>query len=175
MDSQVNQNYHVDCEAAVNCMVTLELYASYTYLSMSYYFNRDDVALKHVAAFFNKESLKKRGDAEKWLKYQNQRGGYIILQDIRKPEKDEWENSLVAFQNALRLEEILNQALLDLHNMALQKGDPHMCDFLKSFLEEEVKAIKQLGDHISNLQRLEVPQNGLGEHLFDKHSLGDGR
>ncbi|KAH0631107.1 hypothetical protein JD844_005209 [Phrynosoma platyrhinos] len=175
MDPQVNQNYSVDCEAAVNCMVTLELYASYTYLSMSYYFNRDDVALKHVAAFFNKESLKKRGDAEKLLKYQNERGGCIILQDVQKPEKDEWENSLEAFQSALKLEEILNQALLDLHKLALQKVDPHMCDFLKSFLEDEVKTIKQLGDHISNLQRLEVPQNGIGEHLFDKHTLGDSR
>uniref|UniRef100_A0A3Q2ZU33 Uncharacterized protein n=1 Tax=Kryptolebias marmoratus TaxID=37003 RepID=A0A3Q2ZU33_KRYMA len=34
MDSQVRQNYHRDCEAAVNKMVNLELFASYTYTSM---------------------------------------------------------------------------------------------------------------------------------------------
>uniref|UniRef100_A0A8C4WIX2 ferroxidase n=1 Tax=Gopherus evgoodei TaxID=1825980 RepID=A0A8C4WIX2_9SAUR len=32
--SQVCQNFHLDCEAAVNRMVNLELYASYVYLSM---------------------------------------------------------------------------------------------------------------------------------------------
>lgn len=32
--SQVRQNYHQDCEAAVNRQINLELYASYVYLSM---------------------------------------------------------------------------------------------------------------------------------------------
>ena len=34
MDSQVRQNYHRDCEAAINRMVNMELFASYTYTSM---------------------------------------------------------------------------------------------------------------------------------------------
>lgn len=34
MESQVRQNYHRDCEAAVNRMVNMELFASYTYTSM---------------------------------------------------------------------------------------------------------------------------------------------
>uniref|UniRef100_A0A452RIE5 Ferritin heavy chain n=1 Tax=Ursus americanus TaxID=9643 RepID=A0A452RIE5_URSAM len=32
--SQVRQNYHPDCEAAINSQINLELYASYVYLSM---------------------------------------------------------------------------------------------------------------------------------------------
>uniref|UniRef100_A0A8C8DGY0 ferroxidase n=1 Tax=Oryzias sinensis TaxID=183150 RepID=A0A8C8DGY0_9TELE len=32
--SQVRQNYHRDCEAAINRMVNMELFASYTYTSM---------------------------------------------------------------------------------------------------------------------------------------------
>uniref|UniRef100_A0A8C3HDN0 ferroxidase n=1 Tax=Chrysemys picta bellii TaxID=8478 RepID=A0A8C3HDN0_CHRPI len=35
MESQVRQNFHADCEAAVNRMVNMELYASYVYLSMT--------------------------------------------------------------------------------------------------------------------------------------------
>ncbi|RXM91522.1 Ferritin, middle subunit [Acipenser ruthenus] len=34
MESQIRQNYHRDCEAAVNRMVNMELFASYTYQSM---------------------------------------------------------------------------------------------------------------------------------------------
>jgi len=32
--SAVRQNYHVDCEAAINKQINLELYASYVYQSM---------------------------------------------------------------------------------------------------------------------------------------------
>lgn len=34
MASQVRQNYHQDCEDAVNKQINLELYSSYVYLSM---------------------------------------------------------------------------------------------------------------------------------------------
>ena len=34
MTSQIRQNFHQDCEAAVNRQINLELYASYVYLSM---------------------------------------------------------------------------------------------------------------------------------------------
>uniref|UniRef100_A0A8C0EBJ3 Ferritin n=1 Tax=Bubo bubo TaxID=30461 RepID=A0A8C0EBJ3_BUBBB len=34
MDSQIRQNYHRDCEAAVNRLANLELHVSYVYLSM---------------------------------------------------------------------------------------------------------------------------------------------
>ncbi|KAM9298932.1 ferritin heavy chain B-like [Gastrophryne carolinensis] len=172
MSSQVRQNYHSDCEAAINRMVNLELYASYTYLSMAYFFDRDDVALEHVSEFFKEQSHEEREHAEKFLKFQNKRGGRVVLQDIKKPERDEWDNTLEAMQAALQLEKTVNQALLDLHKMATDKADPHLCDFLESeYLEEQVKAIKKLGDYITNLKRLGVPQNGMGEYLFDKHSL----
>uniref|UniRef100_K7GF80 Ferritin n=1 Tax=Pelodiscus sinensis TaxID=13735 RepID=K7GF80_PELSI len=92
----------------------------------------------------------------------------------QKPEQDEWGNSLEALQCALQLEKTVNQALLDLHKLATEKNDPHLCDFLESdFLEEQVKAIKQLGDHLTNLRRLGVPENGMGEYLFDKLTLGE--
>lgn len=34
MTSQIRQNFHHDCEAAINRQINLELYASYVYLSM---------------------------------------------------------------------------------------------------------------------------------------------
>ncbi|XP_029441541.1 ferritin heavy chain A-like isoform X1 [Rhinatrema bivittatum] len=122
MESQVRQNFHRECEAAINRMVNMELYASYTYLSMSYYFERDDVALHHVAEFFKEQSHEEREHAEKFLKYQNKRGGRAVLQDIKKPERDEWGNTLEAMQAALQLEKTVNQALLDLHKLASDKG-----------------------------------------------------
>ncbi|CAI5771578.1 ferritin heavy chain A-like [Podarcis lilfordi] len=101
-------------------------------------------------------------------------GENILLKDIKKPEKNEWGSSLGALQSALELEKVVNQALQDLHKLATEKGDPHLCDFLETeYLEEQVKAIKLLGDHLTNLRRLVVPQNGTGDYLFNKLTLGE--
>lgn len=55
--------------------------------SQSYYFNRDDVALRHVAHFLKKQSHEQREHAEKFMTYQNKRGGHIVLQDIKVSNK----------------------------------------------------------------------------------------
>lgn len=49
----------------------------------SYYFDRDDVALKNFAKYFLHQSHEEREHAEKLMKLQNQRGGRIFLQDIK--------------------------------------------------------------------------------------------
>ncbi|XP_032894967.1 ferritin heavy chain isoform X1 [Amblyraja radiata] len=173
MSSQVRQNYHLDCEAAVSRQINLELYASYVYLSMSYYFDRDDVALKNFASFFLEQSHEEREHAEKLMKLQNQRGGRTLLQDIKKPDRDEWGSGLDAMICSLELEKSVNQSLLELHKLATDRNDPHLCDFLEThYLDEQVKSIKLLGDHVTNLRRLGAPENGMAEYLFDKHTLG---
>ncbi|KAM3832209.1 ferritin heavy chain A-like [Vipera latastei] len=172
MASQVCQNFHAECEAALNPLVNLELHTSYTYQSMACHFDRDDVALHHIADFLRKQSRKAWEQAEKFLKYQNKRGGRVVLQDIKKPDQDEWGNSLDVLQKALELGKKVNQFLLQLHKLAVEKGDPHFCAFLESeYLEEEVKTIRCLADHLTNLKHLGLAQSGIGEYLFDKLTL----
>ncbi|RXM36213.1 Ferritin, heavy subunit [Acipenser ruthenus] len=176
MSSQVRQNFHQDCEAAINRQINLELYASYVYLSMSYYFDRDDVALHNFAKFFKHQSHEEREHAEKLMKQQNQRGGRIFLQDVRKPERDEWGSGLEALECALQLEKSVNQSLLDMHKVASERNDPHMCDFIEThYLDEQIKSIKELGDWVTNLRRMGAPQNGMAEYLFDKHTMGSAQ
>uniref|UniRef100_A0A2K6TSF3 Ferritin n=1 Tax=Saimiri boliviensis boliviensis TaxID=39432 RepID=A0A2K6TSF3_SAIBB len=140
----------------------------------SYYFDRDDVALKNFAKYFLHQSHEEREHAEKLMKLQNQRGGRIFLQDIKKPDHDDWESGLNAMECALHLEKNVNQSLLELHKLATDKNDPHLCDFIEThYLNEQVKSIKELGDHVTNLRKMGAPQSGLAEYLFDKHTLGD--
>ena len=54
MSSQIRQNYSAEVEAAVNRLVNMQLRASYTYLSLGFYFDRDDVALEGVGHFFSR-------------------------------------------------------------------------------------------------------------------------
>ncbi|KAG8521319.1 Ferritin light chain [Galemys pyrenaicus] len=169
MSSHIRQNYSTEVEATVNRLVNLHLRASYTYLSLGFYFDRDDVALAGLGHFFRELADEKREGTERLLKMQNQRGGRALFQDIQKPSQDEWGKTLEAMEAAVVLEKNLNQALLDLHALGSSRADPHLCDFLEShFLDEEVKLLKQMGDHLTNLRRLASPQAGLGEYLFER-------
>ena len=146
--------------------VNMELRASYIYSSMAFYFDRDDVSLPGLSKFFLKSSEEEREHAHKLMKYMNSRGGRVFLQDIKKPESDEWGTALDALQMALKLEKEVNQSLLDMHQVGSAKNDPHFCDFIESeYLGEQVESIKQLRDMITQLKRAGP---GLGEYQFDR-------
>lgn len=165
--SQVRQNFHEETEAVINAQINMELYASYTYQSLAFYYDRDDVALPGFSKFFAHNSKEEREHAEKFMTYLNKRGGRIILKDVQRPTADEWGNGLNGLEQALALEKKVNQSLLDLHAVASKHDDPHLTDFLEGeFLEEQVEAIKELGDLITKLKR--AGPEGLGEYLFDQ-------
>ena len=53
-----------------------------------------------------------------------------------------------------------------MHEIASGHNDANMCDFLESeFLQEQVDAIKEIGDHVTNLRRV---GEGLGVFMFDQ-------
>lgn len=169
MANNIRQNYHEDCEAAINKQINMELYASYVYLSMAQHFDRHDSALPGFHKFFKKNSDEEREHAQKFIKFQNERGGIVKMAGIAAPERDDWGTGLEALNKALELEKNVNQSLLDMHAIASKLGDPQMCDFIEThYLTEQTEAIKQLGDYITQIKRC---GGGLGEYLFDKHTL----
>jgi len=169
MTSQIRQNFHSECEAALNKQINVELYASYSYQAMAWHFDRDDVALNGFHKLFSDNSKEEREHAEKMMKYQNRRGGQIVLSPIDKPAKNTWDSALAAMETALEMEKTVNQCLLDLQKLAASKEDASMCDWIESeFLQEQVEAIKKIAEHVTNLKRVGP---GLGEYLFNKHTL----
>jgi ferritin heavy chain len=169
--SQIRQNYDVECEALMNKQINMEIHASYVYQSMAWYFDRDDVALPGFHKFFKESSDEEREHSQIMMKYQNQRGGRIVLQNIDKPAKDSWGSGLEAMQAALELEKTVNQSLLEMHKVATKHEDAQMTDFLEgNFLKEQVESIKKIAGYVTNLKRVGP---GLGEFLFDKEQLSD--
>jgi ferritin heavy chain len=169
--SMIRQNYHTECEAAINKQINIELHASYVYKSLSLHFDREDVALPGFCKFFKKSSDEERGHAELLMKYQNQRGGRVVLQAIDKPEKDSWGSGLEAMQAALALERTVNQCLLDMQKLASTHGDPHLTNYIEEkFLDDQVDSMRQIAGYITNLKRVGP---GMGEYLFDKETLDD--
>merc|ERR1712137_219026 len=164
--SRIRQNFEEATEALINKQINMEFYASYVYLSMAAYFNRDDQALHGFAKFFQKSSDEEREHGMKLMEYQAKRGGRVVFQDIAKPSSSEWGTPLQAMEAALELEKTVNQSLLDLHKASDGKGDAHLCDFLEAeFLGEQVDGIKEIGDMITKIKRA---GDGLGLHIMDK-------
>jgi len=165
--SAMRQNFHQDCEAAINKQINMELHASYVYMSMSAHYQRHEVALPGMEKFFHENSEEERGHAEKLMKYQNNRGGRVVLHAVDAPKCQEWNGALKSLEAALELEKKVNESLLHLHKMADGHNDPHLTNFLESeFLDEQVESIKKLADMITRLNR--AGTTGLGEYLFDK-------
>lgn len=58
------------------------------------------------------------------------------------------------------------QKLLELHGIASTHNDANFMDFLETeFLQEQVDAIKEIADHVTNLERV---GEGLGVFIYDK-------
>jgi len=168
--SAIRQNYSEACEALVNKQINMELYASYVYQSMAYHFDRDDIALKGFHDYFKKESGEEREHAEKFMKYQNSRGGRIVLQDIKAPAI-EWDSHVNALEDALALEKKVTESLYAMHACAGDNNDAHLADFLEEhFLDEQVEAIKKLGELITNAKRC---GEGLGVYQFDHETMAN--
>uniref|UniRef100_A0A914PGX4 Ferritin n=1 Tax=Panagrolaimus davidi TaxID=227884 RepID=A0A914PGX4_9BILA len=123
-----------------------------------------------------KQSDEEREHAQILMKYQNTRGGRLVLQNVQKPEKDEWGTALEAFEAALALERFNNQSLLELHEVAGQNNDCQMCGTLNknryflegTFLKEQVESIEEIGKFVTALKRVGP---GLGEYMFDKEQF----
>ena len=134
-------NFNEESEALINKQINMEFYASSVYLSMASFFKRDDQALLG----FRENREEERGHGMKLMDYQAERGGRVVFQDIAKPVSMEWGSPLEAMEATLQLEKTVNQSLLDLHKVAGEKGDAHLCDYLESeFLNEQVESIKKV-------------------------------
>lgn len=59
--------------------------------------------------YFKKASDEEREHAMKLMRYQNKRGGRIVLTDIPQPEKKEWGTAEEAMSAALDLERRVNE------------------------------------------------------------------
>lgn len=164
--SQVRQNFHKDCEDAINKQINLELFANYSYLSLAYHFDRDDIALPGLYKYFKKCSEEERTHADLLITYLHKRGGRLHLMDISAPDKQDWANAHESMQYALQLEKNVNEHLLHLHSIASGHMDVNLVDFIEThYLQEQVDAIKEIADHCTNLKRV---GEGLGVYMFDR-------
>ncbi|XP_042479959.1 ferritin-3, chloroplastic-like [Macadamia integrifolia] len=171
--SLARHKYVDDCEAAINEQINVEYNVSYVYHALYAYFDRDNVALKGLAKFFQESSDEERQHAEKFMEYQNLRGGRVVLQPIVSPQSEfyheEKGDALYAMELSLALEKLTNEKLLKLHSVAERTHDVQMAEFVeREFLTEQVEAIKKISEYVAQLRRV---GKGHGVWHFDQMLL----
>lgn len=171
--SLARQNFQDESESAINEQINVEYNVSYVYHSLFAYFDRDNVALKGLAKFFKESSEEEREHAEKLIKYQNIRGGRVVLYPIVSPPSEfdhvEKGDALYAMELALSLEKLVNEKLLNLHSVADRNNDPQLADFIESeFLDEQVQSIKKISEYVTQLR---LVGKGHGVWHFDQSLL----
>ncbi|KAH6837085.1 ferritin 2 [Perilla frutescens var. hirtella] len=172
-DSLARHVYSDRSEAAINDQINVEYNVSYVYHAMYAYFDRDNVALKGLAKFFKEACIEEREHAEKFMEYQNKRGGKVKLQWMMMPISDydhlEKGDALHAMELALSLEKLTNEKLLNLHKVADENNDAQLADFIESeFLAEQVESIKKISEYVAQLRRV---GKGHGVWNFDQMLL----
>ncbi|XP_045053886.2 ferritin light chain [Desmodus rotundus] len=132
-------------------------------------FASDEMTLESMGHFFQETAKEKHKDAKVLSKIQSQWSSCSLIQKGKKQSQDGYSGSVDTMEAAKVLEKNLSQAFLDLHALGSASTDHHHSDFLKShFLENEVKLIKKMGDHLTNLYRLAGPQGRLSKYLFKR-------
>ncbi|KAL1766443.1 ferritin heavy chain [Sigmodon hispidus] len=172
--SQIEQIYLNECNVALNSQIQLQLYATYVYLSMAYFCNKDEVALGFFALFFLRQSQKWMERTEMLFLLLTERCGFLTLGRIADQDRHDWLDGLMAMECAFHLEKTLNQSLLQLYQVAESRGDTYLCNLLKRhFLQQQVEILKEMGGYLTNLRKMGAPENRLAEYIFDKLTLAE--
>jgi len=165
----ISQNFHHEINRWINKnIIPLHLKTSYQYLAMATYFDRSDVALPGFSKYCRALSEKERGNADYFMSYLNKRGGYTEFRDIEAPTTIKWSNGLDVMYDILETEKDIVEKLRRLHTRAAKNEDPHTTHIIEDrFIDRSIKLIKEVGDHIGNLQQMTGTNYGLAEYIFD--------
>ena len=127
----------------LNKQVTAEFGASHAYLAMSC--QLDDMGLKVLSSFFLRQSEEEREHALKIIKYLQEVGGAVKLEEVDKPKTDFADVGEIATA-ALKSEERVTEMIHDLAALAEKEHDFPTRSFLNWFIDEQVEEVATMTD-----------------------------
>jgi ferritin len=154
-------------EKALNEQLNAELYSAYLYLSMSAWFESQN--LPGCAAWMRIQTREENTHSMKFFGFVNERRGRVTLKAIEEPAK-EWKSPLAAFEAALEHEQYITGRIDDLVNLAATEKDHATAAFLQWFVNEQVEEEASV-DRI--IQQLKMASNAPGALLMLDHELGE--
>ena len=130
---------------ALNSQINKEIYSSYLYMSMSMYFETED--LSGAASWMRIQALEELAHAEKFMNYVNERRGRVFLKALEKPAFS-WKTPLDAFSGALEHERFISASIKGLVSLAREEKDFMSDNFLQWFVTEQVDEETSISEEI---------------------------
>jgi len=144
---------------ALNGQINAELYSAYLYLSMSAFYESQD--LRGFANWMRVQFQEELAHAMKIYDHVNARDGRVTLQAVKEPPSD-WDSPQAPFEAAYQHEQKVSGMFDKLADLAIQLRDHATHNFLEWFVAEQVEeeaAVKEI------VQKLKLVDNS-GEGLF---------
>lgn len=145
-------------QAAFLDQINKELYSEYLYLSMKAYFTHHN--LMGFANWMDVQVQEEHAHAMGMYDYVLERGGYVTLEAIEKPEST-WENPLELFKAVLAHEEYVTSRINALMDVAEEEHDRAALIFLNWYLKEQVEEEASVGGVLAQLEMIGDDKSGL--------------
>ncbi len=149
---------------ALNEQVQKEMFSAYLYLSMSAYF--EDENLSGFAHWMKEQAKEEQFHAMKLFNYIIERGGRVELLSIDKPQQN-WENIKQVFTDSLEHERYISSSINELMDLAIELNDHAAVAFLQWYVVEQVEEEANVENILSQLDR--IGDSGSGVLVLDRH------
>jgi len=145
-------------QQALNKQLNAEFYSSYFYLSMSAYFESND--LQGFAKWFRLQAQEEYSHAMKIFDYLNHISGKITLSKIEDP-KTKWNSFLSVFQDTSGHEKEITKAINDLMDLAISEKDHATANFLQWFVSEQIEEEATAQQNVKKMEMIGDSKSGL--------------
>ncbi len=136
---------------ALNKQINEEMFSAYLYLSMSAYFELQN--LKGFANWMMVQYKEEVDHAMKFYHYINSRGGKVKLFALAEPPS-EWSSPLNAFEETLKHEQHITKCINDLVDLAEQEKDRATFNLLQWYIDEQIEEEENDNEILGKLRLL---------------------
>jgi ferritin len=151
---------------AINEQINAEMYSAYLYLSMSAYFENQN--LPGFAKWMRVQFGEEQAHALKFFDFVIERGGEVELKAIAKPAM-KWESPLAVFKEVLKHEQHVTDLINKLYEVALAEKDYPSQVLLQWYIAEQVEEEGNASQVVAFLESIEAHKASL--YQLD-HQLG---
>jgi ferritin len=155
---------------ALNIQANRELYSSYLYLSMSYYF--ESIEMRGFAHWMRLQAGEELVHTMKMLDYVARKGGRAKMLAVEAP-KFTWDSPLQAFQHVWDHERMVTGLIKALVKVAEEELDGATEEFLQWYIKEQVEEEESSDNVLSKVKAagadksaLEAADKLLGQRSF---------
>ncbi len=147
-----------EMQDAINDQINAEMYSAYLYLSMSSWFESED--LPGIANWMRCQYLEEIMHAMKLFNYLNARGGRAVLKQIDEP-KSEWKTYKEAVEEVVAHEEYISNRINKLVTLSRKIEDYATESLMMWYVDEQVEEEDEANNLLSKLRMLKEDSNGL--------------